>query len=202
MSFFHFIIVHAVEITQVLTFIALIWYSTETRLARKEGISFHRLERTIDVYFLIKRHEEPTATDLIRFSEHPKPRQADAVATVANLGKMAVLLECLTIQGQNVSEREYPLAPVPLTPGASVEFIVADLIVRYLHEINAVSESLAADRRSWTGELQIALRFYGRGITQTSDYRRYAIGVAHDAVQTIHQIREGESQSPRVTKSP
>ena len=195
----HFIILHAVEMLQALTLVALVWYSTETRFARKEGTKFHRLERRIDFYFLIKRHEEPSKTDLIRFSEQPKPRQADAVATVANLGRMALLLEGIAIKGHNASEREYPLAPVALTSGASIEFIVADLIVRYLHEIGILAESVPPERRAWTGELQIALRFYARGIMRISKYQRYAIGVSYDAVQTIHLIKK--NGSPRITKS-
>jgi hypothetical protein len=195
----HFIFAHIVELLETLTLIALVWYATETRLIRKEETKFHRLERQIDFYFLIKRHEEPSKTDMLRFSKQPEPRQADAVATVANLGKMALLLEGLTIQGGNGPERDYPLAPIALISGASVEFIVADLIVRYLHEIGMLAESVAPERRSWTGELQLALRFYSRGIMRTSEYQRYAIGIAFDAVQTIHHIRE--NGSPRLTKS-
>lgn len=195
----HFIFTHAVELLEALTLIALVWYATETRLIRKEETKFHHLERRIDFYFLIKRHEEPSKTDMIRFSKLPEPRQADAVATVANLGKIALLLEGITIQGCNSPEREYPLAPVALTSGASIEFIVADLIVRYLHEIGILAESTAPERRSWTGELQIALRFYSRGIMRISEYQRYAIGITYDAVQTIHHIKE--NGSPRLTRS-
>ena len=201
MSLFHFILTHAVEFLEALTLIALIWYSTETRLARKEEVKFHRLERRIDFYFLIKRHEEPSKTDMIRFSEQPKPRQADAVATVANVGKTALLLEGIAIQARDAPERQYPLVPVVLISGVSVEFIVADLVVRYLHETGTLTESMPPDRRSWTGELRIALRFYSRGIMRISEYQRYAIGVTHDAVQTIHLIRENDDESPRLTRS-
>jgi hypothetical protein len=200
-SLFHFILAHTVEFLEALTLSALIWYSTETRLARKEEVKFHRLERRIDFYFLIKRHEEPSKTDMIRFSEQPKPRQADAVATVANVGKMALLLEGIAIQSRDGTERQYPLAPIVLTSGASVEFIVADLIVRYLHETGTLAESMPPERRSWTGDLRIALRFYSRGIMRISEYQRYAIGVTYDAVQTIHLIKGNDDDSPRLTRS-
>jgi hypothetical protein len=196
------VISHAADLVQLLTLIALIWYATETRLIRREDRSYHRLERRIDYYFFIRRQEEPTKTDLLRFAEGSKPRQADAIATVANLGRLPLLLEGIMIQSRIGGPRSYTLPPVVVNTDASVQFIVADLIVRYLHELGSLSESTPPESRSWSGELEISLKFYARGTSRISEAQRYAIGISFDSVQTMHLIqRDAEDKPARLTRS-
>ncbi len=190
-------------VVQILTLAALVWYASETRLLRVEDRKFHRRERRIDYHFYLERYDTPSPTDMIRYSRREiQPRQADAVATIANLGKLALVVEGLSVRlFREGGAREYRVLPIPVAAGALDQFIVADLIVRYLSEVGRIPSGIQPERQSWTGEIEVALLFYCRGRGRISEWQRYALGVGFNSIQSLQRVGAAEQEERRLTKS-
>lgn len=178
---------------QILTLVALVWYAWETRKHRIAEEAFHKRERAIDVHFRIERLEDPTETDKIRYATSSYlPKQCDAMATVANLGRLALLINGISVRrrGKQDPNRQYKVLSLPVPQGGLQQFIVADLLVRFLHETGEISGDKPPDRCTWAGELEIALDFYCRRRARQLPWHSYAVHVSHDSVQSIHRIQE------------
>jgi hypothetical protein len=191
-------------IVQLFTLLALVWYAWETRILRMHEEDFHRRERQIDYHFSIERFDPPTETDLIRYSsEWLKPKQVDAAAVVANLGRLALLLGGITIRvpKSGAQEREYRILHLPLAQGGLQHFIVADFLVRYLRETNEILPDLSAQSQTWTEEVEVALLFYARKRSRQSEWQRYSLTVRSGGVQSIHRIDDNGQLSPRYSPS-
>jgi hypothetical protein len=189
-------------IVQIATLIALVWYTVETHLLRSSAKTFQSSERRIDYYFSVDYHDPPTATDRIRVFDGSAPKQADAVATVSNLGRLALLIFGIKVKAGPTGEWEYRRTWLPVPSGDIQQFIVADWIVDAMAKAGHINLAAPPERIRWSGEIEIALLFYCRGAHRISGWHRHFIEIDHGAIKSCHRIDDGQKKIvPRIAKS-